>query len=358
MLPKSRARSPRPPTASYARSPARTFTVSVVVRADEQGNAFCCALSSVVYPLTLDGYQFWHRFRLEALQSTLFASETRRLPSGGGQRAAAARRRQRRGVGAKRERGRDRLVLMRNANQELDQSYNMMHLEADLHLETSPYAERRLFRNCAAVLENRPILYLIRIRIDENRSLATLRSEPGAAQRASFLSTRIERKRTLLINDPSGGWKVALRYTVRLQCSHAAYGYMLYIEPVALRRTDLWRRRRRPTGYSQMGWPLPGKSSACETATHDLRGMCGLIPSDTAGNRTLISTGYFLSFFGIGCVLAGLGPIISALSAQLDMPTAELGFLFTARALGYLAGSAFGGVLVDRLRHTYATAFF
>jgi FHS family Na+ dependent glucose MFS transporter 1 len=70
--------------------------------------------------------------------------------------------------------------------------------------------------------------------------------------------------------------------------------------------------------------------------------------------RAAITAGYFLSFFSIGTCLAALGPCLRQLSATLDVSIDSLGFLFTARATGYLVGSVAGGWACDRFAWTHA----
>ena len=62
-----------------------------------------------------------------------------------------------------------------------------------------------------------------------------------------------------------------------------------------------------------------------------------------------ISVAYFIAFFGVGLVIASLGPIMLALSLQTGAEVDDLAFLFTSRAVGYLCGSVIGGVLVDKV---------
>lgn len=62
-----------------------------------------------------------------------------------------------------------------------------------------------------------------------------------------------------------------------------------------------------------------------------------------------ISIAYFIAFFGVGLVIASLGPIMIALSVQTSAAVDDLAFLFTSRAVGYLLGSVVSGALVDKL---------
>ena len=62
-----------------------------------------------------------------------------------------------------------------------------------------------------------------------------------------------------------------------------------------------------------------------------------------------ISIAYFAAFLGVGIVIASLGPVMLALSAQTGAEVDDLAFLFTSRAVGYLLGSIVGGALVDKV---------
>lgn len=57
------------------------------------------------------------------------------------------------------------------------------------------------------------------------------------------------------------------------------------------------------------------------------------------------------SFASLGLLIASLGPSFLALTKQTKTTHALLSFAFTARSLGYLAGSACGGVLLDMMPH-------
>ena len=67
--------------------------------------------------------------------------------------------------------------------------------------------------------------------------------------------------------------------------------------------------------------------------------------------RALLATtaSYYAAFVVYGGVVAALGPTLPALSAHTHTALSAIGFLFTARSLGYLAGSLSGGRLYDRL---------
>lgn len=69
-----------------------------------------------------------------------------------------------------------------------------------------------------------------------------------------------------------------------------------------------------------------------------------------SGTREINQTlAYYASFVGIGMTTASLGPTLLGLAAQTRSDISQLGFLFIARALGYLMGSLIGGRLLDRL---------
>jgi FHS family Na+ dependent glucose MFS transporter 1 len=69
-----------------------------------------------------------------------------------------------------------------------------------------------------------------------------------------------------------------------------------------------------------------------------------------SGTREINQTlGYYASFVAIGLTTSSLGPTLLGLATQTSSDIAQLGFLFIARALGYLVGSLIGGRLYDRL---------
>ena len=71
-----------------------------------------------------------------------------------------------------------------------------------------------------------------------------------------------------------------------------------------------------------------------------------------AGVRTPRFVGtfaYAMSFWLLGIVIASLGPTLLFLSEQTGADLDLLGFIFPARSLAYLLGSAFSGPLYDRL---------
>jgi FHS family Na+ dependent glucose MFS transporter 1 len=57
---------------------------------------------------------------------------------------------------------------------------------------------------------------------------------------------------------------------------------------------------------------------------------------------------YYLAFVALGLTSASLGPTLPDLAENTRTHLREISFLFTARSLGYLIGSFFGGRLYDR----------
>jgi FHS family Na+ dependent glucose MFS transporter 1 len=66
--------------------------------------------------------------------------------------------------------------------------------------------------------------------------------------------------------------------------------------------------------------------------------------------RGLTTAAYYASFVAMGISMASLGPTLPALAANTRAGLSAIGILFTARSLGSLLGSVFGGQLYDRLR--------
>jgi MFS transporter, FHS family, Na+ dependent glucose transporter 1 len=58
---------------------------------------------------------------------------------------------------------------------------------------------------------------------------------------------------------------------------------------------------------------------------------------------------YYAAFVALGLTTASLGPTLLGLAQQTGSELAQISFLFTTRALGYLVGSFIGGRLYDRL---------
>ena len=65
--------------------------------------------------------------------------------------------------------------------------------------------------------------------------------------------------------------------------------------------------------------------------------------------RRAATAGYFGSFIIFGLLTAALGPALPGLANNTGTELAQISFIFTAQALGYLAGSVYGGHLFDRL---------
>lgn len=69
------------------------------------------------------------------------------------------------------------------------------------------------------------------------------------------------------------------------------------------------------------------------------------------------TAGYYAAFIGLGIAMGVIGPTLPGLARQTQSHLDALGFLFTARSLGYLLGSVVGGRLYDRLAgHAVAAA--
>jgi FHS family Na+ dependent glucose MFS transporter 1 len=68
------------------------------------------------------------------------------------------------------------------------------------------------------------------------------------------------------------------------------------------------------------------------------------------GLRRAQTTGYYIAFVALGMVGASLGPTLPGLASQTQSQLAQVSYLFTARAFGYLLGSFAGGRLYDRFR--------
>lgn len=65
--------------------------------------------------------------------------------------------------------------------------------------------------------------------------------------------------------------------------------------------------------------------------------------------RRAATAGYFGSFIIFGLLTSALGPTLPGLADNTGTELAQISFIFTAQALGYLAGSVYGGHLFDRL---------
>ena len=58
---------------------------------------------------------------------------------------------------------------------------------------------------------------------------------------------------------------------------------------------------------------------------------------------------YYAAFVALGLVTASLGPTLPGLAENTQSVLSEISFLFTARSLGYLLASLFGGRMYDRV---------
>lgn len=72
------------------------------------------------------------------------------------------------------------------------------------------------------------------------------------------------------------------------------------------------------------------------------------LPTTTRSNMTKTAV-YFMAFIAIGLASAVLGPTLPALAQNTGVDIGEIGFLFTARSLGFLFGSTIGARLYDRV---------
>ncbi|MEW5959604.1 MAG: MFS transporter [Chloroflexota bacterium] len=71
-------------------------------------------------------------------------------------------------------------------------------------------------------------------------------------------------------------------------------------------------------------------------------------PTLDTGGRISKTAAYYLAFVALGLTSAALGPTLPDLAENTQTHLREISFLFTARSLGYLIGSFFGGRLYDR----------
>jgi MFS transporter, FHS family, Na+ dependent glucose transporter 1 len=72
------------------------------------------------------------------------------------------------------------------------------------------------------------------------------------------------------------------------------------------------------------------------------------LPIQPAARRAA-TAGYYASFILFGLLAAALGPTLPGLARNTGAELAQISFVFTAQALGYLMGSVYGGYLFDRL---------
>ncbi len=63
-----------------------------------------------------------------------------------------------------------------------------------------------------------------------------------------------------------------------------------------------------------------------------------------------ITAAYYASFVAMGISMASLGPTLPGLAAATRSSLSEISILFTARSLGSLLGSVFGGQIYDHMR--------
>ncbi|ELR17151.1 transporter, major facilitator subfamily protein [Acanthamoeba castellanii str. Neff] len=68
-----------------------------------------------------------------------------------------------------------------------------------------------------------------------------------------------------------------------------------------------------------------------------------------ATNKAQTTLCYYGCFLALGLAIAALGPALLALAENTGSSVAEMGYVFTARSVGYLFGSMVGGPLFDRL---------
>ena len=74
------------------------------------------------------------------------------------------------------------------------------------------------------------------------------------------------------------------------------------------------------------------------------------LPAPAVANRHLAITAvYFAVFVALGLTSASLGPTLLGLAERTGSALGQIGFLFTARSLGYLFGSLLGGRMYDRM---------
>lgn len=69
----------------------------------------------------------------------------------------------------------------------------------------------------------------------------------------------------------------------------------------------------------------------------------------TSSDQLSKTISYYAAFISLGLVSASLGPTLPGLAENTRTQLGEIGFLFTARSLGYLIGSVIGGRLFDRV---------
>ncbi len=62
-----------------------------------------------------------------------------------------------------------------------------------------------------------------------------------------------------------------------------------------------------------------------------------------------VTIGYYLGFISLGIAAASLGPTLPGLAEQVGAQISQIGFLFTARSIGFLLGALLVGRLYDRI---------
>jgi FHS family Na+ dependent glucose MFS transporter 1 len=71
--------------------------------------------------------------------------------------------------------------------------------------------------------------------------------------------------------------------------------------------------------------------------------------SSSPKEQLLKTAGYYAAYIALGMVAASLGPTLPGLAEHTHSNLGAIGFLFTARSLGYSVGSFSGGRIYDRL---------
>jgi FHS family Na+ dependent glucose MFS transporter 1 len=70
-------------------------------------------------------------------------------------------------------------------------------------------------------------------------------------------------------------------------------------------------------------------------------------PPGLPGKKTQ-TAGYYSAFIALGMIAAILGPTLPRLAEHTHVLLSQISYVFTARSIGYLLGSLFGGRLYDR----------